>query len=96
MIKLIFFVIFQNFRRHGFGLPHTDENPYNKNLGNCLDYTDDPQENLLPGEINFDKLQEMYLSQKRLLRRVENDDGSVIETIAWQIHVDQAEAWGLK
>lgn len=20
----------------GFGLPHTDENPYNANLGNCL------------------------------------------------------------
>ena len=20
----------------GFGLPHTDENPYNSNLGNCL------------------------------------------------------------
>jgi len=29
---------------HGFGLPHTDENPKNKNLGDCMDYTDDPEE----------------------------------------------------
>ena len=27
---------FPNFTISGFGLPHTDENPYNSNLGNCL------------------------------------------------------------
>ncbi|KAL7525314.1 hypothetical protein ACHAXR_000948, partial [Thalassiosira sp. AJA248-18] len=62
---------------HGFGLPHTDENPYNSNLGNCLDYTDDPEENLLPGEVNMIKLRNMYLSRR--LRRVEKD-GTVVET----------------
>ena len=81
---------------HGFGCPHTDENPYNKNQGNCLDYTDDPEENLLPGEVNFVKLREVYLTQRRLLRRVENNDGSVTETIGWMmINEDKAEAWGL-
>jgi predicted Zn-dependent protease len=64
---------------HGFGLPHTDENPYNANLGNCLDYTDDPSENLHPGQVNFDKLDGMYLAGRRTLRRVESD-GRVIET----------------
>eukprot|EP00579_Thalassiosira_antarctica_P031564 CAMPEP_0202029118 /NCGR_PEP_ID=MMETSP0905-20130828/63809_1 /ASSEMBLY_ACC=CAM_ASM_000554 /TAXON_ID=420261 /ORGANISM="Thalassiosira antarctica, Strain CCMP982" /LENGTH=289 /DNA_ID=CAMNT_0048592859 /DNA_START=161 /DNA_END=1030 /DNA_ORIENTATION=- len=62
---------------HGFGLPHTDENPYNTNLGDCLDYTDDPEENLNPGEINMAKLRKMYLSRR--LRRVESD-GTVVET----------------
>jgi len=79
---------------HGFGLPHTDENPYNKNLGNCLDYTDDPSTNLLPGDVNMEKLREVYLGQatgKRLLRRVENDDGSVTETIGWVINEDKKE-----
>mmetsp|Transcript_19712 Transcript_19712/g.41394 ORF Transcript_19712/g.41394 Transcript_19712/m.41394 type:complete len:289 (-) Transcript_19712:230-1096(-) len=54
---------------HGFGLPHTDENPYNSNLGNCLDYTDDPDQNLHPGEVNFNKLRNMYLTNTE--RRVE-------------------------
>lgn len=82
---------------HGFGLPHTDENPYNKNLGNCLDYTDDPEENLLPGEVNFNALNQVYVSQEptRSLRRVENNDGTVTETIEWLIHEDRAEDWGL-
>jgi len=83
---------------HGFGLPHTDENPYNKNLNDCLDYTDDPSSNVLPGEVNMIKLQEVYLTterEKRLLRRVENKDGSVTETIGWMINEDKAEASSL-
>jgi len=82
----------------GFGLPHTDENPYNKNLNDCLDYTDNPSSNVLPGEVNMIKLQEVYLAterEKRLLRRVENKDGSVTETIGWMINEDEAEASSL-
>mmetsp|Transcript_32771 Transcript_32771/g.70785 ORF Transcript_32771/g.70785 Transcript_32771/m.70785 type:complete len:287 (+) Transcript_32771:173-1033(+) len=62
---------------HGFGLPHTDENPYNANLGNCLDYTDDPDENLYPGDVNMRKLSNMYLTKRR--RRVQ-EDGTILET----------------
>jgi len=62
---------------HGFGLPHTDEDPYNANLGNCLDYTNDPDENLLPGEVNMRKLSNMYLTRRR--RRTQKD-GTVVET----------------
>jgi len=62
---------------HGLGLPHTDENPYNSNLGNCLDYTDDPEENLYPGEVNFEKVARMYLT-RRYLR--EEKDGTIVET----------------
>jgi len=62
---------------HGFGLPHTDENPYNTNLGNCLDYTDDPDENLYPGDVNMEKLSNMYLTKRR--RRVQ-EDGTILET----------------
>lgn len=62
---------------HGFGLPHTDENFNNANLGNCLDYTNDPDENLLPGEVNMMKLSNMYLTSRR--RRVQKDS-TVVET----------------
>ena len=45
---------------HSFGLPHTDENFYNEDLGNCLDYTNNPAANLSPDETNFEFLKELY------------------------------------
>lgn len=76
--------------RHGFGLPHTDENPYNQDQGNCLDYTTTPQNNLYPGQLNYQKLHRMYnLYSKRRLRR-EMEDGRVIETHI--LYVDEAAA----
>jgi len=45
---------------HGYGLPHTDENFNNKDLGNCLDYTNSPSNNLRPGDANCKRLLEMY------------------------------------
>jgi hypothetical protein len=47
---------------HGFGLPHTDENMHNSDMGNCLDYTSTPANNIHPGDVNFDRLASMYLS----------------------------------
>ena len=41
--------------------PHTDENPNNSDLGNCLDYTNQPENNQLPGETNFQRLRSIYL-----------------------------------
>jgi hypothetical protein len=46
---------------HGFGLPHTDENHNNKDLGDCMDYTNTPSNNLLPGDSNFARLRSIYL-----------------------------------
>ena len=43
-------------------MPHTDENPNNKDLGNCLDYTSTPENNLHPGEVNFERLRSIYLA----------------------------------
>ena len=45
---------------HGLGLGHSDENFNNEDLGNCMDYTNMPQNNLRPGEQNFLILEEMY------------------------------------
>ena len=45
---------------HGFGLPHTDENFNNPDLGNCMDYTSRPQNNLHPDASNFARLRSMY------------------------------------
>lgn len=52
---------------HGFGLDHTDENPYNKDLGDCMDYTDNPSANILPGDVNFARLRSMYGEVSRRL-----------------------------
>jgi hypothetical protein len=75
---------------HGFGLPHTDEDPYNANLGNCLDYTKDPGANLYPGAVNLSKLKSMYLSRRKL-SSVEGVDGSVIETHMLVVDPDMVE-----
>lgn len=45
---------------HGFGLPHTDENFDNADLGNCLDYTRTPKNNLHPDVTNFNRLVSLY------------------------------------
>jgi hypothetical protein len=45
---------------HGFGLPHTDENFFNKDLGNCMDYTNNPKNNKQPAEPNFIFLAQLY------------------------------------
>lgn len=45
---------------HGFGLPHTDENFFNKDLGNCMDYTNKPEVNMQPAYANFKFLAELY------------------------------------
>ena len=45
---------------HGFGLPHTDENFYNPDLGNCLDYTIHPEVNMQPAAMNFNRLKTLY------------------------------------
>lgn len=45
---------------HGFGLPHSDENFYNLNLGNCMDYTDRPWTNTAPDTSTFELLQQIY------------------------------------
>lgn len=53
---------------HGFGLPHTDENPYNKDTFNCMDYTDNPSNNILPGDVNFMRLKVLYGTVSRRVR----------------------------
>ncbi|CAJ1960790.1 unnamed protein product [Cylindrotheca closterium] len=45
---------------HGFGLPHTDEDFNNADLGNCLDYTENFSVNKSPDASNYDKLVEFY------------------------------------
>jgi hypothetical protein len=45
---------------HGFGLPHTDENFFNKDLLNCMDYTNNPENNMQPSYDNFKFLSQLY------------------------------------
>ncbi|KAL9179573.1 hypothetical protein ACHAXT_008863 [Thalassiosira profunda] len=45
---------------HGLGLGHSDENFHNRDLGNCMDYTERPQNNMSPDKSNFESLVELY------------------------------------
>ncbi|KAL7535150.1 hypothetical protein ACHAWF_005072 [Thalassiosira exigua] len=45
---------------HGLGLGHTDENFHNEDLGNCMDYTERPENNMHPDTPNFQSLAELY------------------------------------
>jgi hypothetical protein len=56
---------------HGFGLAHTDEIFGNTPLGNCLDYTNRFEDNLRPGEVNYEILAEKYGQVSKRTRRVE-------------------------
>ena len=45
---------------HGLGLGHTDENFHNMDLGNCMDYTERPQNNMHPDDSNWSTLERLY------------------------------------
>jgi hypothetical protein len=45
---------------HGFGLPHWDEDFFNRNIGNCMDYSNNPTTNAQPDQSNFDFLTALY------------------------------------
>jgi hypothetical protein len=45
---------------HAWGLPHSDERWRNIDLRECMDYTIRPRNNLLPGKVNFEKLEQLY------------------------------------
>jgi len=45
---------------HGFGLPHWDEDFFNRDLGNCMDYTQNPGKNSRPDKSNFLYLAQLY------------------------------------
>jgi hypothetical protein len=56
---------------HGFGLPHTDEDFDNEDLGNCMDYTNNWDVNKHPDETNYEFLLGLYgpTGGRRLVRR---------------------------
>lgn len=45
---------------HAWGLNHQDEDFYNKDLGTCMDYVMDPQNNQNPDLVDFDILFKLY------------------------------------
>jgi len=45
---------------HALSLGHTDEDFFNPDSGNCLDYTNNPENNQSPGTINFEQLALLY------------------------------------
>jgi len=45
---------------HSMGLPHTDESFDNEDLGNCMDYTNNFDDNKHPDSSNYERLTEFY------------------------------------
>lgn len=74
---------------HGFGLPHDDEDFFNADRHNCMDYTSRPIDNQSPAEVNFSFLADLYGTvgnRRQLIRRkVEQHDH---ESLVQQIEQD--------
>lgn len=79
---------------HGFGLPHTDENFYNKDLGNCMDYTNNPSVNKSPDTGNYEVLLGLYGSATgRMLDTFDsNNDGEDVVNLPQNLLQRYAEA----
>ena len=56
---------------HGLGLPHWDEDFRNEDMGNCMDYTNRPENNMEPDENLFSYLWQLYGSFSRREEEVE-------------------------
>ena len=54
---------------------HSDENFHNKDLGNCMDYTERPENNMHPDTSNFETLEELYGNVNGNLRMERNAGG---------------------
>ncbi len=68
---------------HGLGLPHWDENFYNKDLGNCMDYTQNPHKSSKPDASNY-----LFLAQLYGGRDVNTNEEFSAEEIIWMLHDD--------
>lgn len=55
---------------HGFGLSHTDERFWNRDRRECMDYTNHPEHNKHPGQVNFDRLWEIYGKNEQATRNL--------------------------
>jgi hypothetical protein len=72
---------------HGLGLGHSDENFQNTDTGNCMDYTNTPENNLHPDEYNFKILDELYgsavgngtVAESRSTRRMTDEEERAME-----------------
>jgi hypothetical protein len=75
---------------HGFGLPHTDEDFFNDDLGECMDYTSNPGNNVKPGESNFIFLSQLYgtvpgyVMPEDLAARIQNGSSNTTEVSSEQ------------
>ena len=58
--KYLLFINISHEIGHGLGLGHWDENFYNRDLHNCMDYTKTPENNQSPDRSNFLFLEQMY------------------------------------
>jgi len=54
---------------HGFGLPHQDEDFLNEDLLSCMDYSMKPANNLIPNDVDFGNLNQLYGENDRKRQR---------------------------
>jgi len=85
---------------HGFGLPHRDERTWNRDLGSCLDYTNNYRVNMRPDtDVDFQNLVNMYgtIGGARNLRQNNNSSSSPILSSSMNIHtVHKPNNWDYK
>jgi len=73
---------------HGYGLPHRDESVINADLGTCMDYVRNPENNQKPDDIDFSNLVTLYgtkysrRSRNLSTKQTENKVTKSVKTLA--------------
>jgi hypothetical protein len=79
---------------HGFGLPHWDENFYNNDLGNCMDYTNNPTANMQPSGSNYVFLADLYGSVDGMYIRNTTNPGGTLAPYSESVSSSQGSSSG--
>ena len=77
---------------HGLGLPHTDEDHFNRDRGDCMDYTIRPERNGVPGEYNLNLLEQLYGTPNRPLTSIPGESDPTLDNA--NNDNNDASSWG--
>jgi hypothetical protein len=72
---------------HTFGLDHQDETFDNKNLGTCMDYTNDPTTNQYPNQHDYEELEIIY-------SHLDSTTTTYTSPAAANMDLDHPSTWG--
>lgn len=81
---------------HGFGLPHWDEDFFNEDLGNCMDYTQRPDLSTKPDASNFLYLAQLYGGREEVTKELITANDAQTMVLAYQTDENENNSMGVR